>query len=116
MPGSTERTNFLYDNCRWKHVASGEYVREEVKVGVERMRYFTEAHKATAGEPEIIRRAKCLENYLKKCSIYIQDAQWIVGDHCDAPDILSLYPEAGFFPTIDVVESDLILEIGRAHV
>jgi len=109
-PGSTERTRFIYENCRWKHVSGGEYVRPEVMIGIERLRYYTEAHQATAGEPEIIRRAKCLENYLNKCSIYIQDEHLIVGDHCDAPDILSLYPEMGFFATIDLVESDLMVD------
>ena len=109
-PGSTEKTRFLYENCRWKHVAGGDYVRPEVRIGIERLRHYTEAHQATAGEPEIIRRAKCLENYLNKCSVYIQDEQMIVGDHCDAPDILSLYPEMGFFATIDLVESDLMVD------
>ena len=108
MPGSTERTQYLYDNCHWMHVSAGEYVREEVRVGMQRLRLYTEAHKATAGEPEIIRRAKCLENYLTKCNIFIQDQRLIVGDHCDEPDVLSMYPEMGFFPSIDIVESGLI--------
>ena len=108
MPGSTARTQYLYDNCRWMHVAGGEYVREEVTIGIERMRLYTEMHKQTAGQPEIIRRAKCLEHYLKNCSIFITDNQPIVGDHCDAPDILSLYPEMGYFSAIDIVESDLM--------
>jgi pyruvate-formate lyase len=90
------------------HVAGGEYVREEVKCGIERMRLYTEMHKQTAGEPEIIRRAKCLAHYLENCSIFIIENQPIVGDHCDAPDVLSLYPEMGYFPTIDIVESDLM--------
>jgi pyruvate-formate lyase len=110
IPGSTEKTRFLYSRCRWKHTSGGEYVRPEVRIGIERLRLYTEAHKASVGDPEIIRRAKCLEHFLKNFSIYIQDEEIIVGDHCEAPDILELYPEMGYFPTIDLVESDIILE------
>lgn len=110
VPGSTERTRWLYENCRWMHVSGGEYVREEVMIGIERARLYTEMHKQTVGEPEIIRRAKCLDHYLKNCSIFIGEEQWLVGDHCDRPDVLSLYPEMGFFATIDLVESDLMVD------
>ena len=109
MPGSTAKTQYLYDNCRWMHVAGGEYVREEVRIGIERIRLYTEMHKQTAGQPEIIRRAKCLEHYLKNCTMFITE-QPIVGDHCDAPDVLSLYPEMGYFSAIDIVESDLMVD------
>ncbi|KJS00778.1 MAG: pyruvate formate-lyase [Peptococcaceae bacterium BRH_c4a] len=112
-PGSTERTKFLYGRCRWKHVSGGEYVRPEVQVGNERLRLYTEAHKASVGDPEIIRRAKCLAHFLDNCSIYIQDEELIVGDHCEKPDILCLYPEMGFFPTIDLVESDAMSDENR---
>lgn len=108
VPGSTERTKYLYENCRWMHVAGGEYVRDEVRCGIERARLYTEAHKKSAGQPEIIRRAKCLAHYLENCSIFIEDKQLIVGDHCDAPDVLSLYPEMGYFAMIDLVESDIM--------
>jgi len=107
-PGSTERTRWLYRNCRWKHVAGGEYVRDEIKMGMERLRLYTEMHKQTSGEPEIIRRAKCLEHYLTNCSIYIGEKQLIVGDHCDKPDMLSIYPEMGYFSTMDLVESEMM--------
>ena len=36
------------------------------------------------------------------------DDEPIVGDHCQAPDVLCIYPEAGFSPTIDLVESDIL--------
>ena len=81
-PGSTERTRSLYERCRWKHTSGGEYVRSEVRLGIERMRLYTEAHKASVGEPEIIRRAKCLAHYLENCSIFVHpDLELIVGDH-----------------------------------
>ena len=108
IPGSTDRTQFLYSRCRWKHVAGGEYVRPEIKIGLERLRLYTDAHRTTAGEPEIIRRAKCLNHFLENCGIYIQDGELVVGDHCEQPDILCFYPEMGYFPTIDLVESDIM--------
>jgi pyruvate-formate lyase len=95
------------------HVASGEFIRDEIKTGIERMRLYTESHKKTGGQPEIIRRAKCLEHYLKNCSIFIFDQQLIVGDHCDAPDILSLYPEMGYFAAVDLIESDIMQDEHR---
>ena len=113
VPGSTARTQYLYENCRWMHVSGGEYVRDEVKIGIERARLYTEAHKKSIGEPEIIRRAKCMANYLENCSIFITDKALIVGDHCDAPDVLSLYPEMGYFAMIDLVESDSMQEEHR---
>ena len=107
-PGSTWRTQYLYKRCRWMSVAGGEYVRPEVSVGVERMRLYTEAHKAAAGDPEIIKRAKCLDNFLTNNTIFIQDEEMIVGNHGETPDVLCLYPEMGFFPTIDLVEGDVM--------
>ncbi len=108
--GSTPRTQYLYNRCRWKHTSGGEFVRPEVRVGIERVRLYTDVHKATAGEPEIIRRAKCLENFLKNNNIFIQDGELILGDHGETPDTLCLYPEMGFFAAIDMVESDVMLD------
>ena len=107
-PGSTPRTKYLYKRCRWKNVMAGEYEREDIRIGTERMRLTTEAHKASVGEPEIIRRAKMVENYCKKASIFIQDGELIVGDHCEYPDVLELYPEYGYFPTMDFITMDIM--------
>ena len=30
MPGSTAKTQYLYDRCRWIHFVGGVYVRPEV--------------------------------------------------------------------------------------
>jgi len=74
-PGSTERTRFIYENCRWKHMVRGEYVRPEVRIGIERLRYYTEAHRATAGGPEIIRRAMIIAGYSAKFISLPKNAQ-----------------------------------------
>ena len=58
----TERTERLKDNCWWKHCRGGEYVESGVKVGMERVRFFTQGHKEAEAETEIIRRARALEN------------------------------------------------------
>ncbi|KJS46567.1 MAG: hypothetical protein VR66_24710, partial [Peptococcaceae bacterium BRH_c23] len=105
-PGSVPRTKHLYKRCRWAHTAGGEYVREEIKISLERARLYTEAHKANAGEVPVILRAKCLEHYLKNCSIYIQDEESIVGIHNERPDKLELYPEGGAANMFDYLEDD----------
>ena len=103
-PGSTGRVQFLYDRCRWKHVAGGMYMRPEVKVGIARARLLTEAYKETRGESEMIRRAKGLDHILENYPIFINDDELIVGDAGENPDTLAIFPEMGFFPTIDIVE------------
>ena len=42
---STERTKRLKARCRYKHTAAGEFIDPNLKAGIERMRYLTEAHK-----------------------------------------------------------------------
>ena len=105
-PGSTPRTKHLYKRCRWAHTAGGEYVREDIKISLERARLYTEGHKANAGELPTIIRAKCLEHYMKNCSIYIQDEEMIVGSHNEYPDKLELFPEGGYKNMMDYLEDD----------
>lgn len=101
----TDRTKRLKERCRFKHVAGGEYVDPAVRAGVERARYITEAHKANAGEPTSIMRARGLENVLKKMTIHIQEDELTVGANTEHPDYFPLYPELSYFATIDMVES-----------
>ena len=101
----TERTKRLKERCRFKHVAGGEYVDPEVRAGVERARYITEAHKANVGQPTSIVRAKGLENVLKRMTIHIQEDELLVGANTEHPDYFPLYPELSYFATIDMVES-----------
>lgn len=104
MPIS-ERTQRLKDRCRYKHVAGGEYVDPEVRAGVERARYITQAHKQNVGQSIHLVRAKGLENILKKMTIYIQEDELIVGANTEHPDCFPLYPELSYFATVDMVES-----------
>lgn len=101
----TERTKRLKERCRFKHVAGGEYVDPEVRAGIERARYITEAHKANVGQPISIVRAKGLENILTKMTIHIQEDELIVGANTEHPDYFPLYPELSYFATVDMVES-----------
>jgi len=107
---STERTARLKTRCRWKHSAAGEFVDEDIRVGIERMRYLTESYKKTYGMPEVIRRALALENILKKMTIFIQEDELIVGDHGETPNYIPLYPELGYYPTLDMVDSEYMPE------
>lgn len=101
----TDRTKRLKERCRFKHVAGGEYVDPEVRAGIERARYITEAHKANVGQPTSIARARGLENVLKKMAIHIQEDELTVGANTEHPDYFPLYPELSYFATVDMVES-----------
>ncbi|OIN96540.1 MAG: benzylsuccinate synthase subunit alpha [Deltaproteobacteria bacterium CG1_02_45_11] len=79
-------------------------------MGIERGRLLTESYKATRGEPEIIRRAKALDHILKNYPIFINDGEFVVGDAAETPDTLCIYPEMGFFPTIDIVEDPDLMD------
>src|SRR3989304_4755925 len=68
---STERTKRLKARCRWKHASAGVFVEKGVSAGIERMRLLTEAHKASVGQPEVMRRALGLANLLNKCTIVL---------------------------------------------
>jgi formate C-acetyltransferase/benzylsuccinate synthase len=101
----TERTQRLKDRCRYKHVAGGEYVDPEVRAGVERARYITEAHKANVGKPVCLVRAECLKSILHKMTIHIQEDELIVGANTEHPECFPMYPELSYFSTVDMVES-----------
>ncbi len=63
------------------------------KIDIERGKYFTEAFKATEGEPLSLRWAKALYNYASKATVYIDDDQLIVGRAGKSGRYGILYPE-----------------------
>lgn len=102
---STERTKRLKARCRYKHTAAGEFVNPNLKAGVERMRYFTEAHRATDGEIQVLRRAKCIANVLNKVTLVLQEDELIVGFNAEHPEKIPLFPETSFVNVIDFINS-----------
>ncbi|SPD74684.1 Benzylsuccinate synthase alpha subunit [uncultured Desulfobacterium sp.] len=106
----TERTKRLKDRCRWKHFMGGDFIDPNTKVGVERMRYFTESYRETMGEPEVIRRAKALDKLLRNMTIVIQEDELVVGDHAEHPDWVPLWPELGHFQFLDFIDSEYFPE------
>ncbi len=103
---STERTKRLKARCRWKHASAGVFVEKGVTAGIERMRLITEAHKASAGKPEVMRRALGLANILNKCTIILQEDEFIIGYHAEDPNMFPLYPELAFMAVQDYCMSD----------
>ena len=103
---TTERTKRLKARCRWKHAAAGEFVDAEVRAGIERMRFITEAHKASAGQPEVIRRALGLANILNKSTLVLQEDEFIIGYHAEDPEMFPLYPELSYMAVQDYLLSD----------
>lgn len=103
---STERTKRLKARCRWKHASAGDYVDKSVAAGIERMRFLTEAHKASVGKPEVIRRALGLKNILEKCTIVLQPDEFIVGYHAEDPNKVPLDPELSYLAVQDYLMRD----------
>ncbi|MBW2003182.1 MAG: glycyl radical protein [Deltaproteobacteria bacterium] len=103
---STERTKRLKARCRWKHAAAGEFVDKNVRAGIERMRFITEAHKASEGKPEVIRRALGLANILNKSTLVLQEDEFITGYHAEHPEMFPLYPELSYMAVNDFIMSD----------
>ncbi|GAB7027477.1 pyruvate formate lyase family protein [Geotalea toluenoxydans] len=103
---TTERTKRLKARCRWKHASAGEFVDAEVRAGIERMRFITEAHKASAGQPEVIRRALGLANILNKSTLVLQQDEFIIGYHAEDPEMFPLYPELAYMAVQDYLVSN----------
>jgi len=102
---STARTRRLKARCRWKHASGGEFCEKGVTAGIERMRLLTQAHKATVGKPEPIRRALGLKNVLDNCTIVLQPDEFIVGYHAEDPNMFPLYPELSYMAVQDYLKS-----------
>ena len=103
---STERTKRLKARCRWKHASAGEFCEKGVTSGIQRMRFITEAHKASAGKPEVIRRALGLVNILNKYTIVLQQDEFIIGYHAEDPNMFPLYPELAYMAVQDYIVSN----------
>jgi benzylsuccinate synthase len=103
---STERTKRLKARCRWKHASAGEFCEKGVTSGIQRMRFITEAHKASRGKPEVIRRALGLANILNKYTIVLQQDEFIIGYHAEDPNMFPLYPELAYMAVADYLESN----------
>ncbi|MDK7197929.1 formate C-acetyltransferase/glycerol dehydratase family glycyl radical enzyme [Actinotignum sanguinis] len=80
-----ERTAFL--NARMRAAVPS--------ICTERARIVTESARATEGEPAVLRRAKALRATLAQMSIFIDEAELIVGNHGSTPRSAPLFPEFG---------------------
>ena len=63
------------------------------QVSSERVRYYTESYENTLAQPRIVRRAIALKTMLEKMNIYILDGEIIVGNTCQYPRGVELFPE-----------------------
>jgi benzylsuccinate synthase len=101
---TTERTKRLKARCRFKHAAAGEFVEDNVKGGIERMRNITRAHKESEGKPEVVRRALGLAAILEG-TIVVQEDELIVGYHAENPNWIPMYPELSYMAVNDYIQS-----------
>ncbi|MFC1870468.1 pyruvate formate lyase family protein, partial [Chloroflexota bacterium] len=67
-------------------------LNETPRIDLERLLYLKETYKETEGQPEVIKRAKLFEKFLKKKTIFIDDNP-IVGTLTKYPVGLIPYPE-----------------------
>jgi pyruvate formate-lyase/glycerol dehydratase family glycyl radical enzyme len=59
----------------------------------ERARIFTEAMKASEGQPIVLRRARAFARVLDEMSIYVRDAELVVGNQGRKPRAAPVFPE-----------------------
>ena len=70
-----------------------ELFKEKREISIERALLYTESHKKTGGEPEIIRRAKATENILEKMEIGIREGEILAGNRTIKPRAGIISPE-----------------------
>ena len=71
----------------------GELFKEKREISIERALLYTESHKTTEGEAEIIRRAKATKNILDKMEIGIRDREILAGNRTIKPRSGIISPE-----------------------
>jgi pyruvate formate-lyase/glycerol dehydratase family glycyl radical enzyme len=82
MP-SSERIKFLKDR----------FLASERQLCSERATIVTEAYKAFAHEPPLMKRAKTLHMLLGRIHVFISDSELIVGHHASMPKSAPVFPE-----------------------
>ena len=73
-------------------------------VCIERARFVTEVYKENEAEPVYIKRARSLENTLKKMYIYIKEGELIVGNQASEERTAPVFPEYA----VDWMEKELL--------
>lgn len=79
MSGTTQRGQKLKEHLERKFIKGDGQLGVSATACIERARYWTESMRQTEGEPQPIRRAKALANYLAKKTIYILPDELITG-------------------------------------
>ncbi|MBI5031597.1 MAG: formate C-acetyltransferase [Chloroflexi bacterium] len=81
---------------------------DKYPVCIEKIRLLTESYKQTAGEPQIIRRAKALANVLDKITIFIEPDELIVGNAASKPMAVEFDCDYGIWSQdeIDALKQD----------
>jgi pyruvate formate-lyase/glycerol dehydratase family glycyl radical enzyme len=75
---------------------------DKYPLSIEKLRLVTESYQATEGKPEIIRRARALENVLDKITIFIPDGEIIVGNGSSKPMGLEMDCDYGIWSKDEV--------------
>lgn len=98
------KSRIVYKTCQ------GDWFTDDVKLCIERGRYWTESYKETVGEPEVIRRAKALEKTLLNMTLYIKDGELLVGNIASTSAHMPYYPEISTESARDAIRAKLIDE------
>ncbi len=79
QPVPTPRGKKLRDSLERKFIRGDGNLGITTTADIERARYWVESYRQTEGEPQPIRRAKALANYLAKKTIYIWPNELLTG-------------------------------------
>ena len=97
-------------NERLQRLAANVVV-DRYPICIEKLKIVLETLRATEGQPQILRRAKCLENVLDRIPIFIEADELIVGNGASQPMGIEIDAE---YATWSQVEIDLLKEDGFA--
>jgi pyruvate formate-lyase/glycerol dehydratase family glycyl radical enzyme len=102
------------DNMMYEYGGGGyprvQKVRKELMsvipaICTERALLITESYRQSDGEPYVLRKAKALKKILANMSIYIEDAQLIVGNQASQNRAAPIFPEYSIDWVIDELDS-----------
>ncbi len=91
-------------------------IKKPARLSIERAKLYTEAMKASEGEPMIIRHAKALKNVLENIPIQILDGELVVGTMLPNPPGAILFPEGVGLRLVNDLDSLPTRETNRLMV
>ncbi|MDX9821381.1 MAG: pyruvate formate lyase family protein [Syntrophales bacterium] len=93
---------------------AGQRYRADVLICTDRARLLTESYLSTDGQPEVLRRARALENILDQMTIYIDPDERIVGNFARSSSHVNLFPELAVDWVHNAIQGAFVDRLGEA--